>query len=168
MERSSRRKPRRRPAALLCGTAIAAASLAFAACQSMTAPVPDPRGALVAKGEEIFFNETFEGNGRTCSTCHRSDRNFGIDPVFIASLPDDDPLFVAERNSALRANFEKPQQMRSFGLILENQDGFDDLENNFNLRGVPHTLALRTSVASPQGPRTGWSRSRNSARDTGP
>jgi mono/diheme cytochrome c family protein len=25
------------------------------------------------------------------------------------------------------------------------------------MRGVPHTLALRTSVASPQGPRTGWS-----------
>jgi mono/diheme cytochrome c family protein len=25
------------------------------------------------------------------------------------------------------------------------------------MRGVPHVLALRTSVASPQGPRTGWS-----------
>jgi hypothetical protein len=25
---------------------------------------------------------------------------------------------------------------------LENQDGFDDLENKFTLRGVPHLLAL--------------------------
>ncbi len=47
--------------------------------------------------------------------------------------------------------------MRLFGLILENQDGFDDLENNFNMRGIPHTLALRTSVDSRDGPRTGWS-----------
>jgi hypothetical protein len=47
--------------------------------------------------------------------------------------------------------------MRAFGLILENQDGFDDLENNFNLRGVPHVLAMRSSVASQNGPRTGWS-----------
>ena len=47
--------------------------------------------------------------------------------------------------------------MREFGLILENVDGFNDLENKFVMRGVPHVLSLRTSVASPQGPRTGWS-----------
>jgi hypothetical protein len=47
--------------------------------------------------------------------------------------------------------------MREFGLILENLDGFDDLENRFTMRGVPHVLGLRSSVASPQGPRTGWS-----------
>jgi len=58
---------------------------------------------------------------------------------------------------ALRENFENPRLMREFGLILENLDGFDDLPNRFVMRGVPHTLALRTSVASPQGPRTGWS-----------
>ncbi|HYS43264.1 MAG TPA: hypothetical protein VEM32_04715, partial [Geobacteraceae bacterium] len=40
---------------------------------------------------------------------------------------------------------------------LENLDGFDDLENKFVMRGVPHVLALRTSVNSNQGPRTGWS-----------
>jgi hypothetical protein len=57
----------------------------------------------------------------------------------------------------LSQNFEKPALMREFGLILENLDGFGDLENRFVLRGVPHTLALRTSVASPAGPRTGWS-----------
>ena len=38
-------------------------------------------------------------------------------------------------------NFENPVLMRQFGLILENQDGFDDLATNFNMRGVPHTLA---------------------------
>ena len=111
---------------------------------------------LVSRGEDIFFNETFAGNGRTCSTCHRAERNFTIDAVFAATLPPDDPLFIAERRPSLRKNFEQPAFMRGLGLILENQDGFEDLENNFNLRGVPHTLALRTSVDSPAGPRTGW------------
>jgi hypothetical protein len=57
----------------------------------------------------------------------------------------------------LKANFENPKLMRAFGLIMENQDGFDDLENQFNMRGVPHTLGLRTSVNSKDGPHTGWS-----------
>ncbi len=123
-------------------------------CQSV--PPPDPGQALIAKGRALFFDETFDGNGRTCGTCHREDNNFTIDPAFIATLPDDDPLFVAEFNPALKT-LERPRLMREFGLILENQDGFDDLENNFNLRGVPHTLGMRVSIDSRQGPRTGWS-----------
>jgi hypothetical protein len=47
--------------------------------------------------------------------------------------------------------------MREFGLIRENLDGFDSLATRFTMRGVPHTLALGTSVQSPAGPRTGWS-----------
>jgi hypothetical protein len=64
---------------------------------------------------------------------------------------------VAEFNPALAKNFENPRLMREFGLILENLDGFDDLANRFVMRGVPHVLAQPTSVASPAGPRTGWS-----------
>ena len=123
---------------------------------SSTSPT-DRQRALIAKGERIFFNETFNGNGRTCGTCHRTEANFSIDPAFIATLPDNDPLFVAEFNPDLKFNFENPKLMRAFGLILENVDGFADLENKFVMRGVPHVLGLRTSVASPQGPRTGWS-----------
>jgi mono/diheme cytochrome c family protein len=131
------------------------ASLIISSCQPV---VPtDPQEALIAKGRDIFFNETFNGNGRTCATCHREENNFTIDPDFIATLPPNDPLFVAEFTPALSKNFENPRLMREFGLILENQDGFDDLANNFNMRGVPHVLAQRTSIASPQGPRTGWS-----------
>jgi len=120
-------------------------------------PEPEPEKKLVAKGENVFFRETFSGNGRTCGTCHRAEQNFTIDAAFIATLPGDDALFVAEFNPDLKENFEKPRLMREFGLILENLDGFDDLKNKFVLRGVPHVLAQRTSVASPQGPRTGWS-----------
>jgi mono/diheme cytochrome c family protein len=118
---------------------------------------PSPATDLVSKGREIFFNETFQGNGRTCGTCHRAEANFSINPAFIATLPANDPLFVAESNPELQRNFENPKLMRQFGLILENLDGFDDLENKFVMRGVPHVLAQRTSINSNQGPRTGWS-----------
>ena len=130
--------------------------LMLSACQS-SAPGPGSTEALIARGKELFFNETFNGNGRTCGTCHPEENNFTIDPAFIATLPNDDPLFVAEFNPDLRENFENPRLMREFGLIKENLDGFDDLPNKFVMRGVPHTLALRTSIDSPLGPRTGWS-----------
>ncbi len=137
--------------------AIVVAIALQAGCETPPRPLPDPQRELIAKGRDLFFNETFNGNGRTCGTCHPAENNFTIDPAFIATLPDDDPLFVAEFNRALKKNFENPRLMREVGLILENLDGFDDLENVFVMRGVPHTLALRASIESPQGPRTGWS-----------
>jgi hypothetical protein len=130
--------------------------IVISACH-IPSPPPTPDDELIEKGRNIFFNETFNGNGRTCGTCHPRDNNFTIDPAFIATLPENDPLFVAEFIPELKKNFENPKLMREFGLILENLDGFDDLANKFTMRGVPHTLALRTSVDSGQGPRTGWS-----------
>jgi mono/diheme cytochrome c family protein len=118
--------------------------------------VPTPE-ALIERGERIFFTETFDGNGRTCGSCHRAEDNFGLSPAFMATLAPDDPVFVAETSSDLSKNFENPRLLREFGLILENLDGFEDLDNKFVLRGIPHTLALRTSVNSADGPRTGWS-----------
>jgi hypothetical protein len=123
------------------------------------AGAPDPSeydAADIERGRVLFFSETFNGNGRTCATCHRAEDNFGLSTAFIATLPQSDPLFVAEMNPALAKGFEAPKQMRGNGLILENLDGFDDLANKFVLRGVPHTLGLKTSVASRDGPRTGW------------
>jgi mono/diheme cytochrome c family protein len=137
---------------------ILCAAFFLAACHMPSPPSPpDPDEGLIAKGREIFFNETFDGNGRTCGSCHPAENNFAIEPAFIATLPDDDPLFVAEFNPALKENFENPRLMREFGLIVENLDGFDDLANKFTLRGVPHTLGLRFSIDSAAGPRTGWS-----------
>lgn len=129
----------------------------FLACVSSMKTAPTPQDARIARGREIFFNETFGGNGRTCGTCHRAENNFTLDPLFIATLPATDPLFVAESNPLLKENFENPKLMRAFGLIMENQDGFDDLKNKFNMRGIPHTLGLRFSVNSKSGPHTGWS-----------
>ena len=137
---------------LICGLML------LAGCHTPSPPpTPDPDAELIEKGRQIFFNETFDGNGRTCGTCHPAENNFAIDPTFIASLPDDDPLFVAEFNPDLKENFENTRLIREFGLITENLDGFDDLANKFTLRGVPHTLGLRFTIDSSVGPRTGWS-----------
>jgi hypothetical protein len=105
---------------------------------------------LVEKGRFIFFNETFDGNGRTCGTCHPAENNLMIDPKFIAELPKDDPLFVAEFEPDLEG-LERPVLMRKFGLILENLNGFDPpdtpLEDRSGLmRSVPHLFALKTSI----------------------
>ena len=131
-----------------------------------------PTETLINEGRTIFFNEQFNGNGRTCGTCHREDENLTIGPEFIATLPANDALFVAEFNPNLNQSacpggtpcFENPVLMRKFGLILENLDGFDDLANKFVMRGVPHTLALLQNTLSPApdgtktppNERTGW------------
>ncbi len=128
---------------------------------------------LVRFGEILFFKETFKGNGRTCGTCHPAENNFTLDPKFIATLPPNDPLFVAEFIDALDSskngglNFEIPSLMRKHALILENADGFEDLTSKFVMRGVPHTLAMSISLdpappavdgtTIPPVQRTGWS-----------
>src|ERR1043166_1967144 len=114
-------------------------------------------------GGDLFLRETFNGNGRSCATCHAVTRTFTIDPAFIAPRPANDPLVVAETNPDL-AKLEIPKEMRQFGLILENVDGFSpDPTTHFVLRSVPHTLSLATSATNPTGApatpanRTGWS-----------
>ena len=116
---------------------------------------------LISQGATLFFKETFRGNGRTCGTCHPANNNFTIDPAFIATLPPNDPLFVAEFNPAL-AQLERRQLMRQFGLILENLDGLENPTTKFVMRGVPHTLGLQVSLQRPNSPTvpaemTGWS-----------
>ncbi|MDX1672096.1 MAG: hypothetical protein R3211_07125 [Balneolaceae bacterium] len=118
---------------------------------------PAPADPEIAKGRELFFKETFNGNGRTCGTCHPAENNFTLDRAFIEQLSEDNPLFVAESDTQLSDNFENPVLMRRFALILENLDGFDNLDEKFTMRGIPHTLGLSQSVESRQGPRTGWS-----------
>jgi len=107
---------------------------------------------LVKQGSDLFFNERFGGNGRTCGTCHPTLHNLTIDVPFIEDLPDDDPLFVAEFVPALAANFENPRLMRGAALIQENLDGFNDLAKKFVMRSVMHTFALARTSTPPNIP----------------
>jgi mono/diheme cytochrome c family protein len=107
---------------------------------------------VIADGRRLFLNETFQGNGRTCGTCHVETNNFTVDPDFIASLPANDPLFVAEHNPAL-ATLENSDLLRRFGLILVNADGFDPARG-FVLRSTQNVQALANSM-KPQDDQTG-------------
>ena len=104
---------------------------------------------LIAEGRQLFVNEQFNGNGRTCGTCHVESNNFTIGPDFISKLPPSDPLFVAETNPALAVNFEKPALMRKLGVFVENADGYDDLANKFTLRAAQNVQALANSMVRP-------------------
>jgi len=118
----------------------------------------------VCAGARVFFDETFDGNGRTCGTCHPASNNFTVEPPFIETLPDGDPLFVAEDPAFDLVGLET-SALRPIGLIKENVDGFEDNDNKFVSRSVPHTLSLATSLepapfdgtSAAVIERTGWS-----------
>src|SRR6478672_4621077 len=60
-----------------------------------------PIAAQVAQGENLFNGETFQGNGRTCATCHVASLNFALPPSNIQSRFSNvsttfDPLFIGE------------------------------------------------------------------------
>lgn len=151
---------------------VISVSSGLTAQQRLDLCAQDPRviaglvSAQVCAGADIFFREAFEGNGRTCGTCHPVANNFTIDVPFIDTLAASnpfDPLFVAEFDSDL-AELETPD-LRAFALIRENVDGFEDLDNKFTVRGVPHTLSMSLTIApdpadgstNPPVHRTGWS-----------
>jgi hypothetical protein len=151
------------------GEPVRSAAASLTAQDRLTACAADPRvvaglvSQAICAGADIFFRETFNGNGRTCGSCHPVAHNFTIDAPFIASLPASDPLFVFEQNPAL-ASLETTD-LRQFGGVRENVDGFEDLDGKFTVRGVPHVLSLATSIAADTGDgttnppvqRTGWS-----------
>jgi hypothetical protein len=121
-------------------------------------------GSDVGQGGDLFFRGTFSGNGRTCGTCHRVELNQELDADFIATLPANDKLFVAEFPVSQGGvpGLERPLLMRAHGLILENVDGAENPTVKFTMRGVPHSLSLATSILAPNDgrapvERTGWS-----------
>ena len=118
----------------------------------------------VCAGARVFFDEKFNGNGRTCGTCHPAQNNFTLDATFISTLPATDPLFVAETQPAKLSTLETGALRMNEALIKENVDGTNDLPHKFVSRAVSHTLSLATSITRdpadntsslvPQ--RTGW------------
>ncbi len=105
-------------------------------------PAVNDFDALVAEGFKLFRDETFDGNGRTCNTCHRIENNFTIDKDFIKTLPKSDALFVHERVPALR-ELESPKMLRELGLVRANVDGQD---KPARLRSVPHIKSMAASI----------------------
>lgn len=144
-------------------------SRALTADERLSACASDPRvvaglvSARVCAGADLFFREPFQGNGRTCGSCHPAANNFTIDRPFIDALRGvnpDDPLFIADNEPEL-AGLES-SDLPDFAGILEHVDGFDKPPVS---RGVPHVLSMATSLSrdpgdgttNPPVQRTGWS-----------
>jgi cytochrome c peroxidase len=68
---------------------------------------------LIEKGRRLFLEETFDGNGRTCGTCHPPSNNFTLDPAFIRTLPGNDPLFVAQPSGPQLSALEVRQLLQT-------------------------------------------------------
>ena len=125
------------------------ATLVLLSCSNALAQTGDPQ--LIERGRQLFLNETFEGNGRTCGTCHPATNNYTLDPAFVRALPRNDPLFIIRSTPELR-DLEIRRFLRE-GTILENVDGF---ANPGVMRGVPHTwrsghrgaMVLRAGLAT--------------------
>ena len=117
---------------------------ALLACQPAFAQSPEQ----IELGRQLFFEETFEGNGRTCGTCHPATNNFTIDPAFVRALPRNDPLFIirSTRSCGIWRSGGSCARERSWRTSTGLPTGV--------MRGVPHTLALRRST---QNGATGWS-----------
>ncbi|WP_437974056.1 hypothetical protein WMF11_36545 [Sorangium sp. So ce295] len=147
------------------------ASQSLALADRLAACAQDPRvvAGLVSQdicaGAGVFFHETFEGNGRTCGTCHPVANNTTLDVPFIQALDQtnpDDPLFVFRQVPEL-AELETSDLLDD-AAILENVDGFADPTHRFVSRGVNHVLSLSTSIradpgdgtTNPPTERTGW------------
>jgi cytochrome c peroxidase len=106
---------------------------------------------LAEQGANLFNFETFNGNGRTCETCHTAGDQFGLTPATIAAkfaTTPLDPLFVAEHVPALSMleNSCLMRMGRQRGLILENIDGF---ANPPVFRNSPHLINI--ALTAPYG-----------------
>jgi cytochrome c peroxidase len=108
---------------------------------------------LVTLGRQIFDTETFNGNGRTCKTCHDVAEAYSITPTAIDALfasDPSDPLFVADNVPAL-ATLENSCLLRGGNkraLFLENVDGFG---NDPVFRTAPHLFNVGLTAPYGQG-----------------
>jgi hypothetical protein len=72
---------------------------------------------MVDAGRDLFMNETFGGNGRTCGTCHIPTAHYTITPSDIQKLtPAEKALVMAGTNTQL----ENPELVNEFALFNVN------------------------------------------------
>lgn len=162
--RVARERTRERQAGLI-GLASLPALLSPRVAEAESTQILVDRGLVsqaVGEGADLFFRETFGGNGRTCGTCHRAENNLALDVDFISTLRSKDKLFIAEFPPAEGGvpGLERPLLLRGHGQVLMNSDGFENPTSKFIMRAVQHTLSLATSIRSPDTripiERTGW------------
>ncbi len=94
--------------------------------------------ALVERGRQLFFNETFGGNGRTCGTCHPAP-TLVLTPADIARLSPDDPFFAGA--------MDVDPQMAARGMIRYPLGGASLFSPQMTVfRGIPTIRNVRRTA----------------------
>ena len=110
------RTPLLRPASLLPLLFVASAACA-------RGPAPSDPATRAATGEQLFNDATFDGNGRTCSTCHDLAAFGTLTPERIQALFARDPrgpLFRAlDGDEGLGASFERLRDHATIRVAIE-------------------------------------------------
>lgn len=92
----------------------------FTGCQKLNLEATRETGSFVCKGDKLIAAALFDGNGRTCGTCHRPGDNFGLGIRTVKKLPPHDPLFVNV------PGLEDSRRLRSDALIHVKTAGIDE------------------------------------------
>jgi hypothetical protein len=103
-------------------SAIVFIAMAITSVASVAQPISMEEALLIDEGFDIFMEETFEGNGRTCGTCHVPSQQYTISPDFISTLSGGDLALVF---ASVVPGLENPTLVEQFGLF--NTGGGDAL-----------------------------------------
>ncbi|HET8940062.1 MAG TPA: hypothetical protein VFN67_41760 [Polyangiales bacterium] len=116
---------------------------------------------LVDEGFRVFTEETFEGNGRKCSTCHLPEANYSISPTEIAELNEQDRALVFAENVP---GLEEPNLVSELalfntkgGVSADGQVAKSEFRSSMTLAALDLTVRNSNSLfAGPFGPQLGW------------
>jgi hypothetical protein len=101
-----------RPAILTALTLMIAGLLAPATARAITAD----QANLINEGFNLFTTETFDGNGRTCGTCHIPQDDYNISPADLATLSAHDTALVFGGSNANLENQTLIQKLTLFNI----------------------------------------------------
>lgn len=111
----------------------------------------------IERGFQLFTEETFGGNGRTCATCHIPSSNYTISPTDIAGLSADEQALVFADNVPGLENRTLVEQLTLFNIGPGSADGTRP-PGPFRSSMTVGALALTTVFAGRGGNaiRLGW------------
>jgi cytochrome c peroxidase len=122
---------------------VAIQALALLALSESAWAIDASSAKLIDQGFKIFTNETFKGNGRTCSTCHLPKGDFTISPADIPALSAHQKKLLFGTNiapgNAGNGTLENTTMVQTLGLFDIND-------------GVGGTSEEVGSVNTPAGP----------------
>lgn len=139
------------------------------ACFASTAIAITPEEAnLIDEGFRLFTEETFDGNGRVCATCHIPERHYTIGPRDIRRLSRADRDLVFARNVPDLENDTLVSRLGLFNIGPGVGSGSAPVEGEATFRGSMAVAGLDVTTFDnfPQGPaapsptpvtRLGWS-----------